>query len=109
MSKTSIRVSRYDQANLPEGAACADGTFAWELSVEPACAPDEASWILFVPTKEAAARGVRPQLWHAIGQQARVEGGEVLYVQEGSAEHAAFLEESERARIAAAVTKAALG
>lgn len=87
MTKSNIKVSRYDHNEvLPEGAACADGSFAWEMSIEP----DDEAWILFVPKDKTH----EPQLWLNIGKVDHGDGGgmENAYACAGSPEHQVFLE-----------------
>lgn len=84
MTTKNIRVRRYTQADeeVP-GAKCADGTFAWLMSIEP----EDESWVMFVP-KEG-----EPQLWIRISTLCDEAEGKVIegYALQGSPEHEAFL------------------
>lgn len=85
--KQNIRINRYgaqEIAELPPEALCADGQFAWSMSVEP----EDGSWVLFVPKDPTRA----PDLWVRVGVNDHGDGtGEDVYAAAGSPEHEAFL------------------
>ncbi len=94
MAKSNIKVSRYLDTELPEGAACADGSFAWEMSIEP----DDGSWVMFVPKDKTQ----EPQLWICVGKvdHGDGQGEENAYAPVGSEEHKAYLEAMPSATVA---------
>jgi hypothetical protein len=89
MKKTNIRIQRYTQADASSpGAACEDGEFRWEMSIEP----DDRAWILFVPTPKACAEGAEPMLCVRVGDASlEGEGSDCAYAAQGSPEHLAYL------------------